>query len=164
MAARKRPASERVRTAGSWMALLAATTLGSEVAAESVRAEVRADASLPGDTYRLIVQSYDATTAALRDGRAKPVGSMQRFVSAEELRAGIRVDFVELRDAHVTSGEGSGARGDEARPLVVAWLEGSDAAGDYDVDARDARPAKESVFGSAHRSSGDVKIRLRRRA
>lgn len=137
------------------MALLAATTLGSEVSAESVRAEVRADAGLPGDTYRLIVQSYDAaSSSALRDGRAKPVGSMQRFVSAEELRAGIRIDFVELRDTQ---------RADEGCPLVVAWLEGADASSDHEVDARDARPAKESVFGSAHRSSGDVKIRLRRR-
>ena len=159
MAARKRPASERVRTAGSWMALLAATTLGSEVSAEPVHAEVRADAALPSDTYRLIVQSYDAaSSAALRDGRGsqKPVGSMQRFVSAEELRNGIRVDFVELRD---------GRRSDDDRPLVVAWLEGmSGASGEYEVDARDARPAKESLFGSAHRSASDVKIRLRRRA
>jgi hypothetical protein len=137
------------------MALLVATTLGSEVAAEPVHAEVKAPGELKGDSFRLIVQSYDAGTAALRAGRAKPVGSMQRVVSAEELKNGIRVDFVELRD---------GERGEaDKRPLVVAWLEPVRAAG-YDLDAREARPPAGSLCGYAHRSATDVKIRLDRRA
>jgi len=137
------------------MALLAATTLGSEVAAEPVHAEVRVEGELKGDSFRLIVQSYDAKAAALRAGRAKPVGSMQRLVSAEELKNGIRVDFVELRDGERAE--------DDKRPLVVAWLEPV-RDGTYDLDAREARPRAGSVCGYAHRSAADVKIRLDRRA
>ena len=138
------------------MALLAATTLGSDVAAESVHAVIKAgEQELKGDAFRLIVQSYDAGAAALRAGRAKPVGSIQRVVSAEELKSGIRVDFVELRD---------GERSDDAkRPLVVAWLEAVRTV-DYDLDAREARPVPGSVCGFAHRNTTDVNIRLDRRA
>ena len=152
MAARKRRASGVVKAAGSWMALLAATTLGSDVAAEPVHAEVRVEGALKGSAFRLIVQSYDARPSELKTGRAKPVGSMQRLVSAEELKNGIRVDFVELRDA---------AR-DQTRPLVVAWLEAVQ--GNYELDAREARPLPGSVCGYAHRDACDVKIRLDRRA
>lgn len=138
------------------MALLAATTLGSEVAARTVHAEVKADGALANtkgdETFRLIVQSYDATTAALRAGRAKPVGSIQRVVSAEELKNGIRVDFLELRDQRVEE--------DDKRPLVVAWLEA--VREEYDLDAREARPRPGSVCGMTHRRATDVKITLDR--
>lgn len=138
------------------MALLAATTLGTDVAAEPVHAEVRVDAirarALKRSAFRLIVQSYDAPAADMKAGRAKPVGSMQRLVSAEELKNGIRIEFVELRDSERL----------EARPLVVAWLEAVQ--GTYELDAREARPRPGSVYGYAHRDACDVKIRLDRRA
>jgi hypothetical protein len=156
MAARKRRARDAVTKAGSWLALLAATTLGSEVAAVAVHAQVRAAGALPGQAYRLIVQSYDAAASDLQSGRAKPVGSTQRVVSGEELRDGIRVDFVELREGDRAERNGF------ARPLVVAWLEAVQR--DYDLDAREARPQPGSVFGFARRATGDVKIRLDRRA
>jgi hypothetical protein len=140
------------------MALLAATTLGGDVMAESVHAEVRAAGALKGTAFRLIVQSYDAAASDLRSGRAKPVGSIQRVVSADELKNGIRVDLVELRD-------GDCGNGDARRPLVVAWLEGVEGSvSDYDLDAREARPRPGSVCGFAHRDANDVTIYLDRRA
>lgn len=164
MAARKRRASDAVRTAGSWMALLAATTLGTDVAAEPVHAEVRIESPAlvgKGEAFRLIVQSYDAgDLASLKsgNGRAKPVGSMQRVVSAEELAKGIRVDFVELREGERAQASAENGK----RPLVVAWLES--VRGNYDLDARDARPRAGSLLGYARRVARDVKIRLDRRA
>lgn len=158
MAARKRRARDAVRTAGSWMALLAATTLGGDVAAESIHAEVRADGALKkGESFRLIVQTYDAHHASdVKSGRAKPVGSIQRVVSSEELKHGIRVDFVELRAGERDPNDGKGS-------LVVAWLETTQQA-HYELDAREARPRPGSVYGVAHRDTADVKIRLDRTA
>src|SRR5438128_8534307 len=59
--------------AGSWMALLAATTLGVD-AANTVRAEVRADADLADSReYRLVVQSYDGSHGRAPSFRTRPV-------------------------------------------------------------------------------------------
>ena len=58
--------------AGSWMALLAATTLG--VSGGTVRAEVRASDNeiVDGDTYRLVVQTYDGPVARANVIRTSP--------------------------------------------------------------------------------------------
>lgn len=144
------------------MALLAATTLGADVAAETVHAEVCVDdIDFPdGDEYRLIIHSYDARPSDLASGRAKPVGSVQRVVTGEDLKNGVRIGLVELRDGERVNRARTGSA--DKRPMVVAWLEGVHS--DYDFDAREARPTATSMAGSAPRGAGNVKIRLGRSA
>jgi hypothetical protein len=152
MATRKTPRLRNARSAaaGSWLALLAATTLGD--AADTLRAEVRASGLADGGNYRLVVQSYDATG---RD--ARPVGSMQRSVSAEELRQGVHVNVLELRQAATPSPE-------LQSPLVVAWIEAGQP--DLEFDGRTARPSPGSVYGVVKRNAtqGVVQISLDRKA
>jgi hypothetical protein len=134
----------------SWIALLAATTLGGSGGAETVQAEVKAEGLEEAGLYRLVVQSYDALGEDL--SRAKPVGSMQRAVTAEELREGVCVNLLELRTSEAPSKPGT----------VVAWVEvGSP---DLEFDARRARPTGSSLMGQARmrdRVQG-VRIRLER--
>ena len=47
--------------------------------------------------YRLVVQSYDAAGSPLPGDRARPIGSLQRAVTGDELRRGVSVSLVELR-------------------------------------------------------------------
>jgi hypothetical protein len=152
MATRRPPKSRTARTAaaGSWLALLAATTLGD--AADTLRAEVRAAGLSGKGVYRLVVQSYDATG---RD--AKPVGSFQRSVSADELRHGVNVNLLELREA-------ANASPQVQTPVVVAWIEAGEP--DLEFDGRNARPSRGSVYGVVKRDStqGVVQISLDRKA
>ena len=135
------------------MALLAATTLGMD-GANTVRAEVRADEDLvESRDYRLVVQSYDAT-----GHDARPVGSMQRSVSADELRHGVNVNLLELRkQAAVPNPE-------VQSPMVVAWIEAGEP--DLEFDGRTARPSPGSVYGVVKRDAtqGVVQISLDRKA
>jgi hypothetical protein len=149
MATRRTPHS-RTAAAGSWLALLAMTTLGD--AAGTLRAEVRASGLSGGGVYRLVVQSYDATG---RD--ARPVGSVQRSVSADELRHGVNVNLLELREATATGTE-------IQSPLVVAWIEAGEP--DLEFDGRNARPSPGSVYGVVKRGAtqGVVQISLDRKA
>lgn len=144
MAARQGARGSRRRaavTAGSWLALLAAATLGD--GARMVHAEVRADGVRDG-AYRLVVQSYD------RAGAARPVGSVQRAVTADELRNGVHVNLVELR--------GSQALADAARPVIVAWIE---AAGpDLEFDGLTARPQPGSSYGVTSRPTQQAVARI----
>jgi hypothetical protein len=155
MALRKQIPSRRSRSAaaGSWLALLAATTLGD--AADTVRAEVRADGLLGGGRYRLVVQSYDTSDGAVPGPYSRPVGSTQRAVTAAELREGVQIDLLELRQSAEAVGE---------KPLVVAWLEASGP--DLEFDARTARPTPGSVYGLVKRDAkrDTVQINLNRRA
>ena len=152
MAVRKHPHMRKARTAaaGSWLALLAATTLGD--AADTLRAEVRARGLPATGTYRLVVQSYDATGHG-----ARPVGSMQRAVSADELRQGVNVHLLELRQPVDSPAQAPS-------PMVVAWIEAGEP--DLEFDGRTARPGRGSVYGIVRRdaSQGVVQIRLNRRA
>ncbi len=132
----------------SWMALLAATTLGA-VGASTVHAEVRADLEGAADeeTFRLVVQTYHA-----RDGRpprrgARPIGSMQRRVSVAELRRGVRVSVLELQNDPTET----------ELPVVVAWIDDADT--DFEFEGRTARPVKGSIYGSARRS-GDSRVSI----
>jgi hypothetical protein len=122
------------------MALLAATTLGD--VADTVHAEVRADGLSHGRAYRLVVQSYDASRGAMPGSDARPVGSTQRAVTADELRQGVHVDLLELRE---------GAAPHATAPVVVAWIEAGQP--DLEFDGRTARPAPGSVYGVAKRSA-----------
>jgi hypothetical protein len=154
MAARKqRSARTRSAAAGSWLALLAATTLGD--GADTLHAEVMAKGVTDG-AYRLVVQSYDATDGRVPGRGARPVGSIQRAVTADELRQGVRVDLLELRE------QGAVDAGRE-RPMVVAWIDEGTA--DLEFDGRTARPVPGSVYGLVSRDAGKdaVRIRLNRR-
>src|ERR1700679_1892351 len=100
MATRKQPAprsrTKRSAAAGSWLALLAMTTLGD--GADTLHAEVRAQGLREG-AYRLVVQSYDATHGGVPGRDERPVGSTQRAVTADELRSGVHVNLLELRES-----------------------------------------------------------------
>jgi hypothetical protein len=147
----RNPRSRRSVATGSWLALLAATTLGD--GAGTVRAEVRADGVGEG-AYRLVVQSYDVTDGRVPGNDARPVGSAQRAVTADELRAGVRVNLLELRAREVA---GSGTT-----PMVVAWIEAGQP--DLEFDGRRARPRPGSVYGVAKRDvqQGGFRVRLDR--
>jgi hypothetical protein len=143
MATRKGSKRARVRSAaaGSWIALVAATSLGD--APQALRAEVRAQGLTDGATYRLVVQSYDAGAGQMPDAYARPVGSLQRAVTADELRHGVHVSLFEFR--------GHGAEAEAAQdPVLVAWIEAGEP--DLEFDGRMARPQPGSVYGVVRRA------------
>lgn len=148
-------AAASVATSASWMALVAATTLGVGHFAR-VRAEVSASGGVAagdGDEggLRLIVQSYapDSFGADHLPGEfARPLGSAQRAVTADELRRGVRVDVVQL-----------GGEADAASPVVVAWIEHG--APDLEFDALRARPAADAFYGMAEPASADGTVPAR---
>jgi hypothetical protein len=152
---------------GSWTSLLAATTLG-VAGASTVHAEVHAAGAelSEGRPYRLVVQSYDDAEDGLRlSSRARPVASMQRAITPDELRRGVKVDLLELRqvapEPATVSGAGDAARGNLARALVLAWVE--EGKPDLEYDARRARPLPGSFVGEAPReaSQGSVRISIK---
>jgi hypothetical protein len=134
------------------MSLLASTTLGVE-GAKTVRAQVLADEDLTESRdYRLVVHSYDAKKGEVFV--ARPVASLQRAVTAAELRKGVHVSLLELRERGAADGDGA----------VVAWIEAGKP--DLEFDGRMARPLPGSIVGRARRGPGaaSVQIRLSRKA
>jgi hypothetical protein len=168
------PGSARHGAAAStWMGLLAATTLG-VTGASTVRAQVRAGMGLSeGRPYRLVVQSYDPSVSGeFPSRRARPLASMQRRVTAAEMKRGVQVDLLELRQGdglgdgafgapRRSSGPDDAARGDLARALVLAWVEEGQA--DLEFDGRRARPQPGSFVGAARRDAnqGSVSISVK---
>lgn len=149
-AARKRRSllDSRPARAGSWMALLAATTLGD--AADALRAEVKANGLAEGASYRLVVQSYDVLDGRLIPSlRQRPVASVQRAVTAAELRRGVSVPLVQMREANA--------------PVVVAWVEAGEP--DLEFDGRTSRPGRGSVYGvvKGSTSAETVQVSLTRK-
>jgi len=152
------------------MGLLAAATLGVP-GASTVRAEVRADMALSeGRSYRLVVQSYDPSVGEVPSGRARPLASMQRSVTAEEMKEGVQVDLLELGQV-AGSSDGSplalarrtpriddAARGDLAKALVLAWVE--EGRPDLEFDGRRARPLPGSYVGAARRDADQGSVRI----
>ena len=139
--------------AGSWLALLAATTLGD--AAGTVRAEVRAD-GLPADgrMYRLVIESYDTGRRQRRPPAAtRPVGSMQRSVTADELRHGIHVNLLEIRDGMSSGGSSNRAPPIATRPGRSWWPGSTRAVPISEFDGRQARPGAGSVYGLVRRDT-----------
>jgi hypothetical protein len=133
----------------SWMSLVAATTLG-VTGVDQVRAHISSGRH-PGDgDLRLIVQSY-STDALDRNARpkeyAEPLASTQRAITAEELRDGVDVSFLQLPTA-------------TERSVVVAWVE--QGLPDLDYDALQARPHDGSYYGVADRGDGEVVLKLGR--
>src|SRR5579862_8127971 len=139
--------SLRSATAGSWVALLAATTLGD--AADTLRAEVRAD-GLSDGAYRLVVQSYDASRGPVPGRDVRPVGSVQRAVTADEMRKGVHVDLVGLRERALSDVV--------AAPMVVAWIEIGEP--DLEFDGRTARPAPGTMYGVVKRGGREDVVRI----
>ena len=158
MADANQPKTKRRPVAGSasWLALVAATSLGI-AHAETLRTEVKLSrpALTSGGRYRLIVQSYDRLDRVSSiPSFVRPRASAQRAVTADDLARGIRIDLIELMEKEVRAGQG----------VVVAWVEPGEA--DLEFDARRARPTPGSLFGVAE-SNGDrqssVEILLDRR-
>lgn len=124
----------------SWLALLAATTLGS---ASLTEVQVTAGGVRAQSPMRLVVQTYapeNVDALGRVSPRARPLGSMQRAVSAEELARGVPVSVLQLdgeRDAHV----------------VVAWVEPGEP--NLELDARTAKPAAEALVGVSHSRAGE---------
>ncbi len=137
----------RSAAAGSWLALLAATTLGD--GADTLHAEVRADGLRDG-AYRLVVQSYDASRGRVPGRDARPVGSLQRSVTADELRQGVHVNLLELREPTTVPVS--------ERPMVVAWIETGEP--NLEFDGRTARPRPGNVYGVARREGGQDAIQI----
>jgi hypothetical protein len=136
----------------SWMALLAVTSLGA-VSVERMRAEVSAQdvAAATSAGYRLIVQSYsrDSVGADQLPGAShRPLASVQRSVTAEELARGVAVDVLQIDQVK------GGAQ------VIVAWIEHG--APDLEFDALRARPSRGAVVGVAQASAGSAQIVLRR--
>jgi hypothetical protein len=137
----------------SWMALLAATSLGA-VSVERMRAEVSAQnlGAATSAGYRLIVQSYareSVGTGQLPGLNHRPLASAQRAVTAEELAQGVAVDVLQIDQ--LKAGEHS--------PIIVAWVEHG--APDLEFDALRARPTRDAVYGVAQTSAGSAQIVLR---
>ena len=130
-------------TGVSWVALVAATTLGI-AGVQRVRAAVSADPRELGESgegYRLIVQSYARSSIGsgqLPAGRARPLASTQRAITARELGQGVAVDMLGLEAAESGSSE--------AR-VIVAWVEPGRA--DLAFDGFESRPAADAFYGVA---------------
>lgn len=138
-------AATSVAAGASWMALVAATTLGLGPVARH-RAEVSANSSLIGQPgrYRLIVQSYAPGSVGddhLPQKSARPLASTQRAITPEELANGIAVDVV-----------GVGEALEAGAATIVAWVEHGEP--DLDFDAARARPAQDAVYGVAQPATG----------
>jgi hypothetical protein len=101
MATRKRTPQVRTRSAaaGSWLALLAAATLGD--GADTLRAEVRAHGLREG-AYRLVVQSYDASDGRMPGRDDRPVGSLLReSATAPQLEHPVVVAWIEAGEPNL---------------------------------------------------------------
>ena len=138
----------------SWMALVAATTIGLGHL-DRVRAEVSADAASLGaeGRYRLVVQSYARGSVAagnLPSSSQKPLASAQRSVTAEELSRGVAVDVLRVGEAVDPS------------QMIVAWIERGEA--NLEFDGAEARPSASAMIGTSEsRELGAARVVLKAR-
>lgn len=140
----------------SWMALVAATTIGLGQL-DRVRAQVSADTGALGTNsgrYRLVVQSYERDSVPsgnVPNARQKPLASAQRSVTAEELSRGVAVDVVRVGETLAAS------------QVIVAWIERGEA--DLEFDGAEARPSASALYGAADsREIGSARVVLKARA
>jgi hypothetical protein len=73
---------------------------------------------------------------------------LQRAVTAADLRRGVRVDLVALRDGASSV----------SQPVVVAWVENGEP--DLEFDGRTARPGRGSLVGMARRSTREATTQI----
>ena len=124
----------------SWMALVAATTIGLGHL-DRVRAEVSAETGALGAAsgrYRLVVQSYSSdsmSTGKLPGLRHKPLASAQRSVTAEELSRGVAIDVLRVGELVDPS------------QVIVAWIEKGEA--NLEFDGAEARPSETALYGAS---------------
>lgn len=137
----------------SWMALVAATTMGLGQL-ERVRAEVSADGSrlgASGARYRLVVQSYapdSVSDGKMPSARHKPLASTQRSVTVEELSRGVSVDVLRVGESTATS------------QVIVAWIERGEA--DLEFDGAEARPSASAIYAASEwRERGAARLVLK---
>ena len=149
----KKTTARAIGTAGvSWVALVAATSLGIG-GVQRLRAAVSADPRELEDSrdgYRLIVQSYAPSslrTGQLPGGRARPLASTQRAITAEQLAHGVAVDMLGLDKAGSPSPDGA---------VIVAWVERGRA--DLDFDGFEARPGVDAFYGVAATESSISRV------
>lgn len=139
----------------SWMALVAATTMGLGHL-DRVRAQVSADTGALGTNgrYRLVVQSYErdsVPTGNVPNARQRPLASAQRSVTAEELSRGVAVDVLRVGESLSSS------------QVIVAWIEQGEA--DLEFDGAEARPSAAALYGAADsRELGSAQVVLKPRA
>ena len=130
------------------MSLLAAATLGVS-GVDHLRARISAGDHVGDGDLRLIVQAYSrdqVASGALPERDVQPLASLQRSITAEELREGINVSFLQFPTED--------ARGES---VVVAWVERG--APDLDLDALEARPEKGAYYGTALEHDGEIVLR-----
>lgn len=133
----------------SWMSLVAATTLGVS-GVDQIRARVTSETDVQDEgELRLIVQSYARET--LDQGRlpskdVQPLASIQRAITAEELRDGVDVSVLQLPETGSSDS------------IVVAWVERGVA--DLEFDGMEARPRDGAYYGIAQRGA-DIVLRAR---
>jgi hypothetical protein len=114
----------------------------------SARAGISADALVTAraaENYRLIVQSYalDGLDGELPSAHARPLSSVQRAITPEQLRNGISVDLVQIaNDGQLPQRAGA----------VIAWVEAGHP--DLEFDALMARLPQDAAYGVA-RLGGD---------
>jgi hypothetical protein len=139
----------------SWMALVAATTIGLGHL-DRVRAEVSADTGAlgtAGGRYRLVVQSY--ASASMAAGKLpglghKPLASAQRSVTAEELSRGVAIDVLRVGELV------------DPRQVIVAWIEQGEA--NLEFDGAEARPSESAMYGASEsRDLGAARVVLKAR-
>lgn len=140
----------------SWMALVAATTIGLGQL-DRVRANVSADTGslgANGGRYRLVVQSYERDSVPsgnVPNARQKPLASAQRSVTAEELSRGVAVDVLRVGESLASS------------QVIVAWIEQGEA--DLEFDGAEARPSATALYGATvSRDLGDARVVLKSRS
>lgn len=147
----RRTAVAAAATGASWVALVAATTIGIG-SVQRVRAAVSADPrqlAHSRDGYRLIVQSYARSSLSageLPAQAARPIASTQRAITREELARGIAVDVLDV---------GSAPEASQDEPVIVAWVE--QGRPDLDFDGFEARPAADGFYGIAVAHADELK-------
>jgi len=120
---------------------------------DQVRARISGGELSGSGAHRLVLHSY-ARTSLDSDGRpspaARPIGSLQRSITADELRNGFNVSLIQV-----------GQKVEDA--VLVAWVEPGEPV--LELDARTARPAPGASVGFAQPGEpGRVSIVLDRRA
>jgi hypothetical protein len=126
----------------SWLSLLASSALGvDQIDTTEVEVTTRALPRASGP-FRLVVQTFAGETGRKR----RPLGSVQRVVSAAELRRGVRLSLVELGGSEATE------------PYVVAWLEATNEP--LELDGRHAQPPQGSLVAMGRAMRGVNPVRL----
>ncbi len=122
-----------------------------------VHADIQSDASLDaGRSYRLIVQSYEHAEGVTLDPQQRPIASVQRAVTAEELKNGVHVGLLEFRHGRRTTDDFRGRS--TSQPVVMAWVEEGKA--DLELDGLRARPQPGSLYGAVPRRRAEDRVQI----